>query len=318
MASLRRAGSVAERLSRRTSLSRLSKFIVTYSDVGGVARELRVRLLRHDATGWVAGLQTLLKTVPHSASPAHWRWAFACMRSASDRGATGVLGQSELRRLLRCANASADLSPEVLQASLQAARADRDKIMPQWMLAERSKLIDAQVVTGLLLHLFTMTPELTAVFERYSVDGAMHRAEWLRFVRDEQLSSEAEQGLMAPVQQLGVEGSSELQQWQQMFENQTEEGGAGLQADKALHLLQLSLALLSPENDAVAPARPVGTTHDLDRPLSHYWTACSHNSYIIGDQLTGRSTADAYRRQLLQVSARALPRLGPMREAQTR
>jgi len=39
---------------------------------------------------------------------------------------------------------------------------------------------------------------------------------------------------------------------------------------------------------------------DLNAPLAHYWTACSHNSYIIGDQLTGLSSADAYRRQLLQ------------------
>ena len=70
-----------------------------------------------------------------------------------------------------------------------------------------------------------------------------------------------------------------------------------------LSLLQFSLLLLEPANDAVAPAREAGATEDLREPLSHYWAACSHNSYIVGDQLTGRSTADAYRRQLLQVTA---------------
>eukprot|EP00966_Prymnesium_polylepis_P125112 2893326-Prymnesium_polylepis.2 len=38
-----------------------------------------------------------------------------------------------------------------------------------------------------------------------------------------------------------------------------------------------------------------------DAPLSHFWTATSHSSSIVGDQLTGRSTADSLRRQLLQV-----------------
>ena len=35
-------------------------------------------------------------------------------------------------------------------------------------------------------------------------------------------------------------------------------------------------------------------------PLSHYYHACSHNSYILGDQLTGFSKAASYRRQLVQ------------------
>jgi len=60
---------------------------------------------------------------------------------------------------------------------------------------------------------------------------------------------------------------------------------------------RFALMLLSPENRAV----PVGAyAADHSQPLAHYWVATSHNSYVIGDQLTGISTADAYRRQLLQ------------------
>ena len=39
---------------------------------------------------------------------------------------------------------------------------------------------------------------------------------------------------------------------------------------------------------------------ELSHPLAHYWIATSHNSYLVGNQLTGFVTADAYRRQLLQ------------------
>ena len=39
---------------------------------------------------------------------------------------------------------------------------------------------------------------------------------------------------------------------------------------------------------------------ELSHPLAHYFIATSHNTYLTGNQLTGRSSADAYRRQLLQ------------------
>ena len=69
-----------------------------------------------------------------------------------------------------------------------------------------------------------------------------------------------------------------------------------------LTAIQFHTALLSEHNRAGSLELCAVDEGQLSHPMSHYWVASSHNTYLRDeDQLAGRSSADMYRRVLLQV-----------------
>jgi len=298
---------------------------LTYNDTGGLLRVLELRMPAHVAEHWNESLGGLLSTYTRVATPAHWRWALSCMAATSARGATGFLRHSELRSLLRYANASADLSRKELEEAIEEIESHSEprlerKDLPRFLRSSHGsvnpshhhKQLTARQVTALLLRLSTSSAAITEVFHRYAVDDAMGLPEWLAFERSEQLNLKpAEHPTPLRMRVLSASAAAaqpsserELARAAERFERVflSLSGGAvsSTHEEHKMSLAQFALQLLSSRNDAVAPARDPLVADDLSEPLSHYWTACSHNSYIIGDQLTGVSSADAYRRQLLQ------------------
>ncbi|KAG5867225.1 hypothetical protein JTB14_027094 [Gonioctena quinquepunctata] len=56
--------------------------------------------------------------------------------------------------------------------------------------------------------------------------------------------------------------------------------------------------LLSEDNNIMAQSK-FDLSHDMDQPLAHYFMNSSHNTYLTGHQLTGKSSTEMYRQCLL-------------------
>ena len=62
---------------------------------------------------------------------------------------------------------------------------------------------------------------------------------------------------------------------------------------KTIGLRAFDAYLNSPTNEAMDPAK-LTCYQDMSRPLSHYWCASSHNTYLDGGQLTSNSSVQRY------------------------
>lgn len=56
--------------------------------------------------------------------------------------------------------------------------------------------------------------------------------------------------------------------------------------------------LMSEDNPIIATSK-LDLCDDMDQPLSHYFINSSHNTYLTGHQLTGKSSVEIYRQCLL-------------------
>ncbi|XP_035778864.1 1-phosphatidylinositol 4,5-bisphosphate phosphodiesterase classes I and II-like isoform X2 [Anopheles albimanus] len=59
------------------------------------------------------------------------------------------------------------------------------------------------------------------------------------------------------------------------------------------------LRYLMSEDNPIMAASKLDLTDDMDQPMSHYFINSSHNTYLTGHQLTGKSSVEIYRQSLL-------------------
>ncbi|KAL1527507.1 hypothetical protein AB1Y20_008897 [Prymnesium parvum] len=279
--------------------------VVAFLDASGATAALRLHFeSAAKAEAWRGGLLRARTLPPRHAHDAHTRWALACLAASRGGGGGGEGGggggRAALRALLTCANASPKLALADLDAALHAAARDEAAMASLWgegggdgeAWGRGRRPPPARVVAALLLRLSLSTAALRELFCRHAANSAiMHADEWREFVSAEQ-RSHADADAKA-------DADADADTYAHAY------AGTHAHAEDAedADFVQFALRLMDRRNDAVAPRRGAcgdeGSGGD-QHPLAHYWCACSHNSYIVGDQLTGRSTADAYRRQLLQ------------------
>ena len=126
------------------------------------------------------------------------------------------------------------------------------------------------------------------IFEEYADGELLDKESFLRFCRQEQGADEVE-AECAWAQAAGLRTADD-------DETDVERSEASTSAK--LSLPRFAAWLLSAHNEALEPEH-AGVCQDMSRPLSEYFIASSHNSYLTGHQLRSESSADMYRRQLL-------------------
>eukprot|EP00966_Prymnesium_polylepis_P335406 7390769-Prymnesium_polylepis.2 len=272
--------------SRRSTLT--SNICITFSDRGGVLRQLQLCMPGDSATAWMLGLKRLLETAPRTASSAHWRWVLACMAATSHRGATGCLLRSELRSLMVCANA--DLPSQTLEEAQRCIRRDEAHLqISPWLkphpksegetaVGRQRSSLDARQVAGLLFHLCFASGEVASVFECFALESQMNLAQWLNFVRSKQLPHDDD----------GKEGEIQYDEWdipdvsailaeaKEQFARTPTSHGTELHTDAVFRVEQFASQLLNPCNTALGGA--VRNAAIFVEPFAHYWTAASHNT----------------------------------------
>lgn len=59
------------------------------------------------------------------------------------------------------------------------------------------------------------------------------------------------------------------------------------------------LRYLMSDNNPVMAVTKLDICDDMDQPMAHYFINSSHNTYLTGHQLTGKSSVEIYRQSLL-------------------
>ncbi|KAL4224626.1 Inactive phospholipase C-like protein 2 [Mactra antiquata] len=229
-----------------------------------------------EANIWVTGLTCLLNTHSGSMSSPEAIEEMQQMRdswleevfSAAVRDESETLAEQEVVRLMQ--NLNNNITTSRIKTKLKELELSRED-------CKRGRLNSTEFIS--LFKEMSTRPEIYFLLVRYASN-----ADYLS-TDDLLLFLEAEQGMQRVTKEKCLEVINK-------FEPSKEgkrKGRLGIDGF-TYYLLSVECDIFDPEHDTVC--------QDMTQPLSHYFVASSHNTYLLEDQLKGPSSVDAYIRVL--------------------
>jgi len=190
---------------------------------------------------------------------------------AADKDKQGSLDFDETKDLTRLLNVK--LSKEELKGRFDKANTVKDG-------ASKQTLDEDEFVA--FYYSLMRRPVVDELFTKYTkgaADGRMTPAALLQFLQEEQKEEKAV-----------------MEVCQEIIKNfEPSEDKTSFSPEGFMHFM-----IFSDTQDLVSAETRSRVTEDMRQPLSHYWIASSHNTYLTGNQLNSESSIDAYTNALKQ------------------
>ncbi|KAE8608753.1 hypothetical protein XENTR_v10011595 [Xenopus tropicalis] len=232
-----------------------------------------------DAEKWKCGLTILLEEVASASTPAIIESWLRKQIYSVDQTRKNSISFRELKTILSQANFKAN-SMRVLKDKLTEIGIQRDDISFEHFHVFYKKLMFEQ--QKMILDEFRKDSSVFILGNVDRPDGsAVHLHDFQRFLVHEQQES--------PAQDL-----SKVRERMTKFVDDTMRETA----EPFLFVDEFLTYLFSKENSIWDEKYDTISVQNMNNPLSHYWIASSHNTYLTGDQLRSESSTEAYVRCL--------------------
>ena len=157
---------------------------VTFLSPSGEERVLSILAPALKLQQWREGIDALARSIPVStAGHARWGWVISCLETTGS--AKRLLSRTEnFSRLLSCANI-------VLEAGslTEAIGWAQEARLPDWLMTRGSHFNSWQLGSA-LIRLSAQEVEVGKLFERYANEEGIGKAQWVEFVRAEQIKEQ--------------------------------------------------------------------------------------------------------------------------------